>query len=574
MVSSLFTLTRSAISGLPKVLAACLLAMALPSWAHKATDPSSDQKWWQHAVIYEIYIRSFQDSNGDGIGDLKGISQRLDYLKGLGIDAIWITPFYPSPNADFGYDVADYTNVSKDYGTLADWDNLVREANKRGIRILVDFVLNHSSNQHPWFQESRKSKDNPKRDWYVWRDGGPNGTPPNNWRSIFGGSTWTLDPATNQWYYHIFLAQQPDLNWRNPEVRKAMFDVARFWLERGAAGFRLDATATMFEDDSYPNDPNIDGGPPVHLKPYNSSLPEVNSTLKELRNLLASYPGDRVILAESVTADLKNLVAAYGKNHDEIQLPMNFLIGDMHELNASAFKKQYDDANLKLGTGNTPVFFFSSHDHTRQWTGFGDGKHNDQIAKLTAALNLTQPGTTLMYYGEEIGMGDMSAADLAAAPLGPNRPRADDRDKVRSPMHWRPTANAGFTTGTPWLPVQSVTEKYNLIDQRKDPQSIFKWYLALNKLRKSDAVFTQGRYLALETNDDKVFAFARVTDKGEGAVVVLNCSADSRDVHLTGLPDKAQFGELILQSPVHKPMSSTSLSMAPYGVVINRFKLK
>ncbi len=558
----------------PQWLLLAALAISLPLCAAAPTKAPEKEKWWQHAVIYEIYIRSFQDSNGDGIGDLNGISQRLDYLKGLGIDAIWITPFYPSPNADFGYDVSDYTNVSKDYGTLADWDNLVREANKRGIRILVDFVLNHSSDQHPWFQESRKSKDNPKRDWYVWRNGNADGTPPNNWRSIFGGSTWTLDPATNQWYYHIFLAQQPDLNWRNPEVRKAMFDVARFWLKRGAAGFRLDATATMFEDETYPNDPNIDGGPPVHLKSYNSSLPEVNSTLKELHSLLASFPDDRVILAESVTADLKNLAAAYGKNHDEIQLPMNFLIGDMNKLDASAFKKQFDAANLTLGAGNTPVFFFSSHDHTRQWTGFGDGEHNDQIAKLTAALNLAQPGTTLMYYGEEIGMGDMKAQELAAAAISSKRPRADDRDRVRSPMQWEPTATAGFSTATPWLPVQAITAKYNVLEQQRDPQSIYHWYLALNKLRKADAAFNRGEYRAIDTGDKDVFAFARVATTGEGAIVVLNCSAQAKELHLNGLPAKTQFGDVILASPTLAKMESPKLSLEPYGVVINRISIK
>lgn len=558
-----------------KIVLRCLLLVLIPlsSFANDKVQAIKD-KWWQHAVIYEIYIRSFQDSNGDGIGDLKGISQRLDYLKKLGVDAIWITPFYPSPNADFGYDVADYTNVSKDYGTLADWDYLVNEANKRGIRILVDFVLNHSSDQHPWFQESRKSKDNPKRDWYVWRDGGPNGTPPNNWRSIFGGSTWTLDPATNQWYYHIFLKEQPDLNWRNPEVRKAMFDVARFWLARGAAGFRLDATGTMFEDDTYPNDPNVEGGPPVHLKPYNSGRPEINSTLRELRAVLESFPGDRVILAESVTADIKNLVAAYGKNNDEIQLPMNFMIGDMSKLNAAEFKKHYDDANLQLGEGNTPVFFFSSHDHTRQWTGFGDGKHNDEIAKLTAALNLAQRGTALMYYGEEIGMGDMNAKELQAAALGPKRPRADHRDAVRSPMHWEPTVNAGFSQSTPWLPVQSVTAKYNVVDQEKDKESLLHWYRALISLRNENPAIRHGNYVAIDSGDKNVFAFARVSAQGDGAVIVLNCSADAKQLSLRGLPANARFGKLLLSNPTAQKMDSTQVNIAPYGVVINQFSVK
>lgn len=581
---SRLTLPRFSLSLAHKsaLAAACLLAAATTGAAEAtpatvAPPPkaqASSASWWSHAVIYEIYVRSFQDSNGDGIGDLKGVTQRLDYLKGLGIDAIWLTPFYPSPNADFGYDVADYTDIAKEYGTLADWDELVREANKRGIRLLVDFVLNHTSDQHPWFQESRSSKTNPKRDWYIWRDGKPDGTPPNNWHSIFGGSTWDLDPATKQWYYHIFLPQQPDLNWANPEVRKAMYDVARFWLKRGAAGFRLDATGCMFEDPNYPDDPNIEPGPQRTLKPYNSGRAENHQVLKELRTVLDSFPGERVILAESVTADIESLAAAYGQHSDEIQLPMNFMIGDMNKLDSSAFKKQFDDANLKLGAGHTPVFFFSSHDHSRQWSLFGDGKHNDQIAKLTAALNLAQNGTVLMYYGEELGMGDMTAAELASATLGPKRPRADDRDRARSPMQWDASAGAGFSTGTPWLPVQAATQQYNVASAQQDPNSVYHWYLALNKLRHQDPVFREGSYLPLESGNKDVFAFARTTAKGDGAVVVLNVSANVQKVRIAGLPAKAAFGSLVLASPAVKNLAAAEFELAPYGVVINKFSVK
>ncbi|MFM6852831.1 MAG: alpha-amylase family glycosyl hydrolase, partial [Sphingopyxis sp.] len=290
-----------------------------------STPVNATAPWWAHATIYEIYPRSFQDSDGDGVGDLNGVTSRLDYLQSLGVDAIWITPFFPSPNADFGYDIADYTNVAPEYGTLADWDRLVAQARQRGIRVLVDFVVNHTSAQHPWFQQSRASRNNPKRDWYIWHDPAPDGGPPTNWPSIFTGPTWTLDPATGQYYYHIFLPQQPDLNWANPQVRQAMFDVARFWLGRGASGFRLDATPYLFENTDYPQDAAPQSGPPAWLKPYNSGLPAGHDVLRGLRAVMGEYPGDPVLLGESATANIADLRAVYGANDDEINLPMNFL---------------------------------------------------------------------------------------------------------------------------------------------------------------------------------------------------------------------------------------------------------
>jgi alpha-glucosidase len=238
------------------------------------------------------------------VGDLNGVTQRLDYLKTLGVDAIWLTPFYPSPNADFGYDVSDYTAVAREYGTMADWDRLTREARKRGIRVMVDLVLNHSSDQHPWFKESRSSRNNPKRDWYVWHDPAPDGGPPSNWESIFGGSTWEYDKPTGQYYYHIFLKEQPDLNWANPGLQKAMHDVARFWLRHGAAGFRLDATPYLFEDTNWPNDPDVKSGAPVGLKPYNSNLPATRAA-RGLRKVVDSFPGDRVLLGENAISSIR-----------------------------------------------------------------------------------------------------------------------------------------------------------------------------------------------------------------------------------------------------------------------------
>ena len=307
------------------------------TYAQSSTDP-----WWKHAVIYEIYPRSFQDSNGDGIGDLNGITSRLDYLKDLGIDAIWITPFFPSPQVDFGYDVSDYTAVDPQFGTMADFDRLVGEAKKRKIRVIVDFVPNHTSDQHSWFKESRSSRDNPKREWYVWHDGKAPGEPPNNWQSWFGHSAWQLDSSTSQYYYHHFYVQQPDLNWRNPQVQNAMYDVMRFWLKRGAAGFRVDAVSRLFEDPNLHDDPILPGrnayGDPNIQHKYTDNLPEVHDILKEFRKVVNSFPGDPVLISEADEPSIEELTRMYGKN-DEVQLPMDFQIADVNKLSARDFRR-------------------------------------------------------------------------------------------------------------------------------------------------------------------------------------------------------------------------------------------
>jgi alpha-glucosidase len=545
------------------------LLLAVLSFRGLSSAPLRASHWYDHAVIYEIYPRSFQDTNGDGIGDLNGITTRLDYLKQLGIDAIWITPFFPSPNADFGYDVSDYVNVAPEYGTLGDWDKLVSEAKKRGIRVLVDFVVNHTSDQHPWFQESRSSRSNPKRDWYVWRSGGGPTQPPTHWTSIFGGYTWTWDAPTEQWYYHVFLPQQPDVNWASPGLRKAMFDVVRFWLNHGASGFRLDATPYLFEDPAFPEDPHPpQAGGAAALEPYNSGRPENHEVLREMRKILDGYPGDPVLLGESSTATIEDLAKVYGKNHDEIQLPMDFLFGNLTTLDAALFKKQVDAAQLQLG-GETPVFFFSSHDHPRQWSTFGDGAHNDQIAKLTAALTLTQRGSVLLYYGEEIGMGTMPAAQLKSLPTGPKRPRADERDGERTPMQWDSGPNAGFTKDSPWLPVESGYQRYNVEREKADSDSIYSWYSKLLKLRRENAVLRDGAYLPLESGNRDVFAFGRKAGSKQMVLVVLNTSPKEQTVSITGIPGKwPSFRHVLMASPPASAPPAQSFTMAPYGVLI------
>src|ERR1700747_88266 len=319
----------------------CLSVLLAPSqFAQNASADKEGHVWWQHAVFYEVYPRSFADSNGDGIGDLNGITSKLDYLHDLGVDAIWITPCFPSPQVDFGYDVSDYENIDPMYGTLKDFDRLVAEAKKRNIRIILDFVVNHNSDQHKWLIDSKSSKTAEHRDWYIWRDGKGPVQPPNNWLSTFGLSAWKLDPATNQYYYHYFYPEQPDLNWRNPAVEKAMFDTARFWYKRGVVGFRLDAVDSLYEDPNLTDNPVLPGtdkfGRPNMEEKYNKKLPEVHTALKGLRKVADEYHA--VLIGETWTSDVSQLKEYYGGHNDELQLPMDLLLNGL-PFSAGTYRK-------------------------------------------------------------------------------------------------------------------------------------------------------------------------------------------------------------------------------------------
>lgn len=529
------------------------------------------QPWWAHAVIYEIYIRSFQDSNGDGVGDLNGITERLGYLHKLGVNAIWITPFFPSPNADFGYDVSNYEAVAPQYGTMQDFDRLTRKARKLGIRVLVDLVANHTSSKSPWFEESRSSRHNPKRDWYVWHDPAPGGGPPTNWKSIFGGSTWTYDKKTGQYYYHMFMPQEPDLNWNNPQVRKAIYNVMRFWLRHGASGFRLDAAPYLFENTNYPDDPDVNGGRPVWAKPYNSGLPALHGVMREMRKVVDEANDQDILLGETATATIAGLRAVYGKNGDEINLPMDFLYGNQTRLNAAVFKKQIDNAETKLD-GNPPVFFFSSHDHERQWTSFGDGVHNARIARITGMMTLTLRGTALLYYGEEIGMADLSKKRLARFPLGPNRPVADPRDPERSPMQWTGGPKAGFTTGNPWLPIAKDARTRNVAAEMAEPHSMYHWYAKLIGLRKTNAALREGAYVPLNSGNPDVLVYARRDASGQGVLVLLNMSAKRQRLYITGWKGPApEAGRVIMSSPQITKANLVDPVLAPYAATLVSF---
>lgn len=541
---------------------------------------SAQDAWWKHAVIYEIYPRSFQDSNGDGVGDINGITSRLDYLHDLGIGAIWITPMYPSPLIDFGYDVADYTAIDPLYGTLADFDRLMSEAKKRNIRVIMDLVPNHTSDQHPWFRESRSSRTNPKRDWYIWRDGKAPGEPPNNWQSWFGHSAWKFDPATNQYYYHHFYTEQPDLNWRNPEVRKAMYDAMRFWLDRGVAGFRLDAVSRLFEDPDLHDDPIVPGknpyGDPNIVHKYTDNLPEVHEVLREMRRVVDAYPGNPFLISEADEPDIAELTKMYGKKNDEVQLPMDFQIADVNKLSAPDFRRLLDEVDHNAAHGH-PLFFFSNHDQPRQWDRYGDGVNNDQIAKLMAALLLTTRATPLMYYGEEIGMRTTLPVrqEDVQDPIGKiGWPEEKGRDGERTPMQWDSTKDSGFsTTDHTWLPIPPSAAEYNVSVESREPNSILSFYKRLLALRQSEPALREGSYLPLDRDDPYVLAYLRKNPgKGDSVLVVLNMSAEPRtpklDLAALGFSASAA-GTLISAPEIHQETPLLSqLTIPAFGVFI------
>jgi alpha-glucosidase len=498
---------------------------------------SEGHQWWQHAVFYEIYPRSFSDSNNDGIGDLNGIASKLDYLKSLGVDAIWITPCYPSPQVDFGYDVSDYENIDPMYGTLADFDRLEKEAKKRGIRIIMDFVMNHSSDQHPWFIDSRSSRTSAKRDWYMWHDGKDSGEPPNNWVSTFGGSAWTLDSKTGQYYYHYFYPQQPDLNWRNPAVHDAMFDVTRWWYKRGVTGFRLDAVDTLFEDPALHDNPVLPGlnkfGDPREEDLYNTKLPGVHDVLRDLRKVADEH--NAVLIGETWTKDVSELKQYYGDHSNELQMPMDFMFTKVDKLSPPEFRRQIAAVD---SAGGWPVFVLSNHDIVRSFVRYGDGQHNQAIAKLMASLYLTLRGTPIMYYGEEIGMenNDPVRKEDVKDPIGRvGWPQEKGRDGERTPMQWNDSTNAGFTRGTPWLPVPSSYKTVNVASELKDSSSILQVYRRLLVLRHQNRALLDGDYVPLNENDANVLSYLR-RYKNEAVLVVLNMSSQPQDVNFDLTP--------------------------------------
>jgi alpha-glucosidase len=564
-------------------LNACSRKPAAPEKSQSAAANSSNSSapWWKHAVIYEVYPRSFQDSNGDGIGDLKGITDRLDYLQNVGVNAIWLTPIYPSPQHDFGYDISNYEAIDPMYGTLPQFDSLVAEAKKRNIRVIMDLVLNHTSDEHPWFKESRSSRNNPKRDWYIWRDGKGPGIPPNNWQSDFGHSAWTYDAKTKQWYYHKFLVQQPDLNWRNPEVRKAMYNVERFWLDRGVAGFRLDAITTLFEDPQLRNEKELGGtneyGDPNISDDRTNNLPEVHDVLRELRKIADSYPGNRVLIGETYLPNAQELAKTYGAHDDELQLPMDTQVGFIDKLSASAFRQKIDEAENDLN-GNQPLFVFDNHDNPRSWNRYGDGVHDAAIARIIAAVLFTTRSTAMMYYGQEIGMVTTSPKTKAEVrdPAGLiGWPKYKGRDGERTPMQWNAEKDAGFSTAAEtWLPVALDYKTVNVQVESNESGSLYDWYKALIAMRRDNPALRDGDNIMLNRSDPNVLSYLRKNPgNGPSVLVAMNFTAQPRMVSFNlkshGI-DGTTAKTLLQDTSIPADVPLDRLNLPPFAVYIGQ----
>jgi len=489
-------------------------------------------KWWQRGTIYQIYPRSFMDSNGDGVGDLQGIIGRLDYLRWLGVDAIWISPIYPSPMKDFGYDVSDYVGVNPLFGTLDDFDRLVSEAHRRDLRIILDFVPNHSSDQHAWFVESRSSRDNAKRDWYIWHDPAPDGGPPNNWLSCFGGSAWEYDDATKQYYYHAFLKEQPDLNWRNPRVVEAMLDVLRFWLDRGVDGFRVDVLWHLIKDDQFrDNPPNPEWTPgkdPYQqlIPVYTTDRPEVHAIVQRMRALMDEYT-DRMFIGE-IYLPLEKLVQYYGGPELKgANLPFNFQLINA-KWDARHLATLISEYEAALPPGAWPNWVLGNHDQHRIAT-----RSSGSQARVAAMMLLTLRGTPTLYYGDELGMRDVDIPpEKVQDPFEKNVPgKGLGRDPERTPMQWSDKAGAGFTTGEPWLPLALDYARVNVDAQRHDPTSMLTLYSRLIALRRGEPALEVGRFELLET-EGALLAYIRRGRTGECSfLVVLNLGSRGQVFH-------------------------------------------
>jgi len=562
-------------------------------------------KWWQKAVFYQIYPRSFADGNGDGIGDFKGMTARLDYLHDLGVDAIWLSPHYPSPFLDCGYDVSDYTAVGPEYGSLDDFKRFLDEAHHRDIRVVLDLVLNHTSDQHPWFIESRSSLHNPKRDWYVWRDPAPGGGPPNNWNSIFGGSAWELDTTTDQYYYHAFLKEQPDLNWRNSEVKQAMWDAVRFWLDMGVDGFRLDAVATIFEHPDLPDHTATMSSADLaaaatattdadhkrlfdeygQLLRFQTQQPGTHELMQELRTVVDEYTGDRVLIGEDED------FAYHGSGDDELHLVFNFPLMRVGRLTPAHIRTNQAERLAALPSEAWPCNTLGNHDTPRVWSRYGDGVHDAELARLHLALVLLLKGTPFLYNGEEIGMTDLELTDLAqfrdtiaishfrlmteqlgiSANEALKRVALSTRDRCRSPMQWSGAPNGGFSPPgvTTWLPVNpNHATGVNVASQDVDPNSLLNFYRRMLHLRRSTPALVAGDYRPLDPQSDSYLGFSRHdTRTKQTCLVALNFSNEQLRVS-HGITNKT--ASLLFSSKEREvgPLQIDRLDLAPFEIFV------
>jgi alpha-glucosidase len=524
-----------------------------------------EPRWWQRGVIYQIYPRSFQDSNGDGVGDLPGILRRLDYLKWLGADAVWISPFYPSPMRDFGYDVTDHEAVDKVFGSIVDFDAVVREAHARGIRVILDFIPNHTSNRHPWFLESRLSREAPRRDWYIWRDPTPGGGPPNNWRSAFGGSAWEWDSHTRQYYLHTFLREQPDLDWRNPAVERAMHHVVRFWLDRGADGLRVDAVQKVIKDhlfrDDPPNPAYVEGTDDPYdalLHEHSSDQPEIHDVIERMRAVVDGYGGDRVMIGE-IYNEVERIVAYYGHDGRGVHFPYNFQLIKL-PWNARVIDAAIRRYESLLPPGAWPNWVLGNHDRARVASRVGPAQ-----ARVAAMLLLTLRGTPTIYYGDELGMRNVDIpSERVQDPWEKNLPgRGLGRDPVRTPMQWDGSRNAGFSDVEPWLPLSPDCSRVNVRAQERDPASMLTLHRALLALRRREPALSVGDWAAVEA-EGSVLAFTR-SHGGTRFLVALNLGSEPASLRV-GRSGMVELGTL--PGSEGQPVDRTLRLRGDEGVIV------
>jgi alpha-glucosidase len=532
--------------------------------------------WWRDGVVYQIYPRSFLDTNGDGIGDLRGVIRQLDYLndgteQSLGVDAIWLSPVYPSPMYDFGYDVSDYTAISPEFGTMEDFQELVREAHLRGIRVILDLVMNHCSTAHPWFAEARASRQSEKRDWFIWHDGKPGGRPrpPNNWLATFGGRAWAWEPGTQQFYLHSFLAEQPDVNWRNPALKQAMKDMMRFWLDLGVDGFRLDVVNWFLKDRALRDNPRKIGG----LRPYDRqqhlfdrNQPETLELTREIRALVDSYP-DRMTVGEVFVEPPGDpaLPAQYYAHGEGLHMAFNFAFLYC-KWGAEHFSGAVARWEGLLGPELWPNYTLSNHDQPRAYARYDRRGQGDARARVAAAMLLTLRGTPFLYYGEEIGMrGRKIPRARLQDPLGKRYwPFHPGRDPARTPMQWSAEAGAGFSAAEPWLPLCEDHRTVNVDLQKNDPASLLSWYRKLVHLRKRTPALRGGAYDRLAATSPGVFGFIR--SLGEARILVLlNFEAEQGSAVL---PDGGARAVLLSSHSRATPKASGPTPLAPHEVLI------
>jgi alpha-glucosidase len=561
-------------------------------------------KWWQSAVFYQIYPRSFADGNGDGIGDLTGMIDKLDYLKDLGVDAIWLSPHYPSPQYDCGYDISDYVSVEPEYGTLDQFKIYLDEAHQRGMRLILDLVLNHTSHMHPWFLESRSSRDNPKRDWYVWHDG-KDGQPPNNWNSTFGGSAWEWDEKTKSYYYHFFFKEQPDLNWRNPEVKQAMFDAVRFWLDLGVDGYRLDAIGTVYEDPDLPNHPvqgkledlyRMHRQSKTHAEEVlarqvweemfsqQADQPGMHELMRELRSVIDEYE-DRMLVGET------DEISFYGNGDDELHMVFNFPLMKTPRITPDWVRTNQRERLGQLPAGAWPCNTLGNHDSPRLLSRYADGQNDDAIARVNLALMLTLKGTPFLYNGEEIGMRDyllsniehvrdnlsLWAYQMEREVMGSSEEDAVQfafqrgRDKCRTPNQWRNAPNAGFCPADvdPWLPVNpDYAQGVNVEEQQDHAESMLNFYRRMLVVRRQNPALIGGEFQVLNTEAKDYLAFIRTSDE-QRLLVVLNMSAERQQISVDLPEDEVR---LVFSNRERSEVERAGgLELAPFEVYIAEY---